>query len=41
MEITNIETIPGKTITTHYGLVCGSTVRSKAGNSGDTLLNSW
>jgi len=29
MEITNIETIPGKTITTHYGLVCGSTVRSK------------
>ena len=29
MEITNIETIPGKIITTHYGLVCGSTVRSK------------
>ncbi len=29
MEITNIETIPSKTITTHYGLVCGSTVRSK------------
>ena len=29
MEITNIETIPGKTITTHYGVVCGSTVRSK------------
>ncbi|MBI4698704.1 MAG: YbjQ family protein [Nitrospirae bacterium] len=29
MEITNIETIPGKRITTHYGLVCGSTVRSK------------
>jgi len=29
MEITNIETIPGKRITTHFGLVCGSTVRSK------------
>ena len=29
MEITNIDTIPGKRITTHYGLVCGSTVRSK------------
>ena len=29
MEITNIETIPGKRITSHYGLVCGSTVRSK------------
>ena len=29
MEITNIESIPGKKITTHYGLVCGSTVRSK------------
>jgi uncharacterized protein YbjQ (UPF0145 family) len=29
MEITNIETIPTKRITTHYGLVCGSTVRSK------------
>lgn len=29
MEITNIETIPGKRITTHYGLVSGSTVRSK------------
>ena len=29
MDITNIETIPGKTIITHYGLVCGSTVRSK------------
>jgi len=29
MEITNIETIPGKTIITHFGLVCGSTVRSK------------
>lgn len=30
MEITNIETIPGKKITAHYGLVCGSTVRSKS-----------
>ncbi len=29
MDITNIETVPGKTITAHYGLVCGSTVRSK------------
>jgi uncharacterized protein YbjQ (UPF0145 family) len=29
MEITNIETIPGKRITSHFGLVCGSTVRSK------------
>lgn len=29
MEITNIEAVPGKTITTHFGLVCGSTVRSK------------
>ena len=29
MEITNIETIPGKMIMTHYGVVCGSTVRSK------------
>lgn len=29
MEITNIETIPGKKITAHFGLVCGSTVRSK------------
>jgi len=29
MEITNIEIIPGKKIVAHYGLVCGSTVRSK------------
>jgi uncharacterized protein YbjQ (UPF0145 family) len=29
MDITNIETIPAKTIVAHYGLVCGSTVRSK------------
>lgn len=29
MIITNTETIPGKTITAHYGLVNGSTVRAK------------
>ena len=29
MHITNIETIPGKTIIEHYGLVQGSTVRAK------------
>jgi uncharacterized protein YbjQ (UPF0145 family) len=29
MDITNIESIPSKRITTHFGLVCGSTVRSK------------
>jgi len=29
MYITNIETIPGKTITEHYGIVSGSTVRAK------------
>ena len=29
MMITNIETIPGKNITEHYGLVSGSTVRAK------------
>lgn len=29
MIITNIETVPGKTITAHYGLVNGSTVRAK------------
>ncbi|WP_300670319.1 YbjQ family protein [Desulfoluna sp.] len=29
MYITNIETIPGKTIVEHYGLVQGSTVRAK------------
>ncbi|WP_298443365.1 YbjQ family protein [uncultured Ferrimonas sp.] len=27
--LTNIETIPGKTITTHLGLVQGNTVRAK------------
>lgn len=29
MLMSNIETIPGKTITTCYGVVSGSTVRSK------------
>ena len=29
MIITNIETVPGKRITAHYGLVSGSTVRAK------------
>ncbi len=29
MEMTNIETIPGKSITEHYGLVEGSTIRAK------------
>ena len=29
MELTNLETIPGKTIIRHLGLVQGSTVRSK------------
>ncbi|WKZ56973.1 MAG: YbjQ family protein [Bdellovibrionota bacterium] len=29
MILTNIETIPGKQIIEHYGLVTGSTVRSK------------
>jgi uncharacterized protein YbjQ (UPF0145 family) len=29
MILTNIETIPGKTIVEHYGLVSGSTVRAK------------
>jgi len=29
MHLTNIETIPGKTITEHYGIVSGSTVRAK------------
>jgi uncharacterized protein YbjQ (UPF0145 family) len=27
--LTNVENVPGKTITEHYGLVTGSTVRSK------------
>lgn len=29
MIITTLETVPGKTITAHYGIVTGSTVRSK------------
>lgn len=29
MILTNIETIPGKTIVQHYGIVSGSTVRAK------------
>ena len=29
MELTNLETMPGKTIVRHLGLVQGSTVRSK------------
>lgn len=29
MELTNIETIPGKSIVEHYGVVIGSSVRAK------------
>ncbi len=29
MIITNLQTVPGKTIVEHYGLVSGSTVRAK------------
>ena len=29
MIITNMESVPGKTITEHYGLVSGNTVRAK------------
>ena len=29
MELTNLETVPGKEIVEHYGLVSGSTVRAK------------
>jgi uncharacterized protein YbjQ (UPF0145 family) len=29
MVITNVETVPGKTIVEHFGLVSGSTVRAK------------
>ena len=29
MELTNLETVPGKEVTRHLGLVQGSTVRSK------------
>ena len=29
MILTNIETVPGKSIVEHYGLVAGSTIRAK------------
>ena len=29
MNLTNVETVPGKTIEVHYGLVSGSTVQAK------------
>jgi uncharacterized protein YbjQ (UPF0145 family) len=29
MILTNLETVPGKTITAHFGLVSGNTVRAK------------
>ena len=29
MVITNIETVPGKTVVEHFGLVSGSTIRAK------------
>ena len=29
MILTNIESVPGKKIVEHFGLVCGSTVRAK------------
>jgi len=29
MILTNLESVPGKTIGTHYGLVSGSTIRAK------------
>ena len=29
ITLTNLETVPGRTIRTHYGLVSGSTVRAK------------
>lgn len=29
MLLTNIESVPGKRIVEHFGLVCGSTVRAK------------
>jgi uncharacterized protein YbjQ (UPF0145 family) len=36
MELTNLESVPGKTITRHLGLVQGSTVRAK--HAGRDLL---
>ena len=29
MQITNIETVPGKKVVEHFGLVSGSTIRAK------------
>ena len=29
MILTNVETVPGKTIVEHYGLVAGNTIRAK------------
>ncbi len=29
MILSSLQTVPGKTITTHYGLVTGSTIRAK------------
>jgi len=29
MIVTNIETVPGKTITEHFGMVSGNTIRAK------------
>ncbi len=29
MILTNLESVPGKSITTHFGLVSGSTIRAK------------
>ncbi|MEA3231882.1 MAG: YbjQ family protein [Thermodesulfobacteriota bacterium] len=29
MIVTNIETVPGKTITDHFGMVSGNTIRAK------------
>jgi len=29
MILTNIETVPGKTVVEHYGLVAGNTIRAK------------
>lgn len=39
MNLTNLETVPGKTIVKHLGLVQGSTVRSK--HAGRDILASF
>lgn len=39
MILTNIESVPGKTITEHYGLVSGSTIRAK--HFGRDFLAGW